>query len=149
MPGLHMWIGPRNPKNRPGGALHILLSRATALGALAAFLLATQPARSQAGFVPGFEDLPLMFELDADDQPMVFDTPSGRIVEAVARGASSSGRVRAFYNETLRQLGWRSAGSTIGGTGTFVREGEQLRLSVTEPRSGEVEVRFSLAPAPR
>lgn len=94
--------------------------------------------------MPGFEDLPLMFELDADASPMVFDAPGGRIVEARAQGASSPTRVMAFYRETLAQLGRRAAG-----TGIFERDGERLRLSVSEPRSGTVEVRFSLAPAPK
>ena len=94
--------------------------------------------------MPGFEDLPLMFELDADASPMVFDAPGGRIVEARAQGASSPTRVMAFYRETLTQLGWRAAG-----TGIFERDGERLRLNVSEPKSGTVEVRFSLAPAPK
>lgn len=108
-------------------------------------LLFGLPATSIAqGFVPGFEDLPLMFELDADDAPVVFDAPSGRIVEARASGQSTPLRVFAFYRETLPQMGWRVAGPE----GTFTREGELLRLQVAEPRSGQVEVRFSLAPAP-
>ena len=94
--------------------------------------------------MPGFEDLPLMFELDADDAPMIFDAPGGRIVEARAHGTSSPLRVMAFYRETLAQLGWRATGA-----GSFERDGEQLRLNVTEPKSGEVEVRFSLSPSLR
>lgn len=94
--------------------------------------------------MPGFEDVPLMFELDADDAPMIFDAPSGRIVEARAIGNSSPLRVMTFYRETLAQLGWRAVA-----TGTFEREGEQLRLMVAEPKSGMVEVRFSLSPAPK
>jgi len=105
-------------------------------------LLHTSEARAQ-GFVPGFEDLPLMFELDADEAPMIFDAPAGRIVEARATGSSSPTRVMAFYRESLAQLGWRATGM-----GTFERDGEQLRVSVSEPISGEVDVRFSLAPAP-
>jgi hypothetical protein len=96
------------------------------------------------GFVPGFEDLPLMFELDPEGEPMIFDAPGGRIVEARASGASSPTRVMAFYRETLAQLGWRATSS-----GAFERDGEQLRLSISEPKSGEVEVRFSLSPALR
>ncbi len=85
-----------------------------------------------------------MFELDADDLPVVFDAPSGRIVEAHASGQSTPLRVQAFYRETLPQMGWRATGSE----GAFTREGELLRLQVTETRGGRVDVRFSLAPAP-
>ena len=85
-----------------------------------------------------------MFELDVDDVPVVFDAPSGRIVEARASGQSTPMRVHAFYRETLPQMGWRAAGPE----GTFAREGELLRLVVTETRNGQVDVRFSLAPAP-
>jgi hypothetical protein len=121
------------------------IAAAIRLSAVAALILlvSTSITRAQ-GFVPGFEDLPLMFELDADDTPMIFDAPGGRIVEARASGQSSPTRVMAFYRETLPQLGWRSTGPS-----TFVREGEQLRLNVTEPKSGEVDVRFSLAPVAR
>lgn len=81
-------------------------------------LVYTSAARAQ-GYVPGFEDLPLMFELDADDAPMIFDAPGGRIVEARAYGSSSPTRVATFYRETLGQLGWRPTGP-----GTFERDGE-------------------------
>src|SRR5262249_36925124 len=114
------------------------------VAALLACLIFTGTAQAQ-GFVPGFEDVPLMFELDADDEPMIFDTPSGRIVEASARGSSSPLRVISFYRETLPQFGWRT---TPGAEGIYVRDGELLRLSVFEAPGNEVEVRFSLTPAP-
>ena len=41
---------------------------------------------------------------------MVFDTPAGRIVEAVASGAVTRDEVLAFYAETLPQLGWDEGG---------------------------------------
>lgn len=121
------------------------IAPALRLSAAAALMLlvTTSDGRAQ-GYVPGFEDLPLMFELDADDAPMIFDAPGGRIVEARAHGSSSPTRVANFYRETLAQLGWRQTSP-----GTFERDGEQLRLGVTEPKSGEVEVRFSLSPSLR
>jgi hypothetical protein len=115
--------------------------QAALISALALLMVTAGDLRAQ-GFVPGFEDLPLMFELDADEAPMIFDAPGGRIVEARATGSSSPMRVMAFYRETLAQLGWRA---TSGGA--FERDGEQLRLNVNEPKSGEVEVRFSLSPS--
>ena len=135
-----------NSADRAKRPFDLLLHLMPALRLGAAFLMLliyAGEARAQ-GFVPGFEDLPLMFELDADDAPMIFDAPGGRIVEARAHGSSSPTRVATFYRETLAQLGWRPSGP-----GTFERDGEQLRVNVTEPRSGEVEVRFSLSPSLR
>jgi hypothetical protein len=121
---------------KSGSAAAMKLSAAAAL----IFLVYTGELRAQ-GYVPGFEDLPLMFELDADDEPMIFDAPGGRIVEARAVGTSTPLRVMSFYRETLAQLGWRAVS-----TGTFERDGEQLRMTIAEPQSGQVEVRFSLSP---
>ena len=58
------------------------------------------------GFVTGIEDVPLMAGLvDRPDAALVFDKPSGRIVEAYATSASSRAEVVAFYAETLPELG--------------------------------------------
>ena len=54
---------------------------------------------------------------------MVFDSARGRIVEAFATGWVSEGAVRAFYDETLPQLGWRPLGQ-----GAFRRENEILMV---------------------
>lgn len=98
-----------------------------------------------AGFVPGFDDLPLMPGLAASaDGAVVFDAPGGRIVDVQAAGRTSAGRVLEFYRDTLPQLGWQAAGPD----GTFEREGEVLKLLIGEPERGRVTVRFSLAPAP-
>ena len=134
----------KNPPHRAKRAIHVLLSRTAALIVALALSVGTANEPRAQGFVPGFEDLPLMFELDADDAPMIFDAPGGRIVEVRATGASSPMRVMAFYRETLAQLGWRATN-----TGTFERDGEQLRVNVAEPKSGQVEVRFSLSPSLR
>jgi hypothetical protein len=94
-------------------------------------------------FVPGFEDVPLMPGLSATDEPVQFDSPGGRIVETPTAGSGSASEVIAFYRETLAELGWQSINSLI-----YERQGERLTLSVAEPSSGHVEVRFSLAPKP-
>ena len=108
-------------------------------------LLAAGAAYAQAKFVPGFEDLPLMPGLVASTEgAVIFDAPTGRIVEAQAMGRASAVRVMDFYTETLPQLGWHAAGPE----GTFEREGELLKLAISEPERGQITVRFSLAPAP-
>jgi len=105
--------------------------------------LAAQTVLAATNFVPGFEDVPLMPGLSAIDEPMQFDSPGGRIIETQTAGRGSVSEVIAFYRETLAELGWKSLNSLI-----YDRQGERLTLSVGEPTSGRVEVRFSLAPKP-
>ena len=104
-------------------------------------LSALSPALAQARFVSGTEDLPLMMGLDeVEDAGLVFDTPAGRLVEARAEGALAASAVRAFYAETLPQLGWRPLES-----GDYIREGEILTIDITEG-NGRLAVRFALTP---
>ncbi len=81
--------------------------------------------------------------LSATDEPMQFDSPGGRVIETQTAGSGSASEVIAFYRETLAELGWQAINSLI-----YDRQGERLTLSVAEPASGRVEVRFSLAPRP-
>jgi hypothetical protein len=91
--------------------------------------------------MPGLEEAP--------QGVMVFDTPSGRIVEAIATGRVSRESVIEFYDATLPQLGWARTGLT-----TFAREGEILELvflgTGADPLgAGTLTVRFALSPGPR
>lgn len=112
----------------------------------AALLLLPAPFNSatadEAGaFVAGVEDLPLMTGLkEVPEAGVVFDKPSGRIVEAYAEGAVTRAAVDAFYLSTLPQLGWRAKAEAL-----FSREGEQLRL-VYLGVDGDLVVRFTLQP---
>lgn len=92
-----------------------------------------------ADFVSGTEDIPLMTQLtEQGSGALVFDTAAGRIVEVTASGTATAGAVRAFYAETLPQLGWAAKG-----TARWRRDGEELRLEFPAPNT----VRFVLAPA--
>lgn len=96
-------------------------------------------------FVSGIEDLPLMPGLaEVDETAMVFDTPGGRIIEALTSGPVSRDQVVRFYAATLPQLGWSADGETL-----FRREGETLELHFSDPPvvAGQLAVRFALAPA--
>lgn len=98
-------------------------------------------AQSSDGFLAGIPDLPLMQGLtEALESGLVFDKPGGRIVEAVAAGAVSAGEVAAFYETTLPQFGWQR-----GKAGTYLRDGEKLKLDIDEAAGG-VTVQFTLAP---
>jgi hypothetical protein len=132
----------------------LYLLRALGMAALLAASFGLAPAapgawagaeEARAGaFLSGFEDLPLMPGLsEVAGAGVVFDTPSGRIVEAYAEGSVTSAEVAAFYARTLPQLGWQEAGA-----GEFRRENEVLRLEISARDAGAppVTVRFYLSP---
>ena len=121
------WAGPLHPSS-----------------AKAADRAAAASPASEGGtrFVAGMGDVPAMPGLEAAGvAPLVFDKPSGRIVEAVLQGPVAPDAVRAFYARTLPQLGWRRQTD-----GRFVREGEELRLEFTNAGAGRTMVRLVLMP---
>src|SRR3972149_11446927 len=85
--------------------LALFLAKALGFAPLAAAAAGGGPA-APGGFVSGFEDLPLMPGLMQNtESATVFDTPSGRVVEAFPAGSVEARAVDAFYAETLPQLG--------------------------------------------
>ena len=98
---------------------------------IAFFCMMSSARAEEVVFAHGFEDLPNMPELkQVDDHQMKFDTPSGRIIEAVLTGEQSNPKlVKEFYMNSLPQLGW-----TIKKKGTynfsFTRDDEELRFTV-------------------
>jgi hypothetical protein len=103
-------------------------------------LAAAQDSESDR-YVAGIPDLPLMPGLQAlPDSGLVFDKPSGRIVEAFAEGGMTLQSVVAFYDETLPQLGWQREAS-----GAYLRDGERLKLDLSQDARG-VTVHFRLFP---
>ncbi|WP_376958054.1 hypothetical protein ABNQ39_13490 [Azospirillum sp. A26] len=114
--------------------------------------LAAQLAAAESGpFVPGTTDVPVMPGLaSAESEPLVFDKPGGRIVQAVLSGDVPRQAVLAFYDQTLPQLGWRRTADRV-----FVREGEELRLEFPQAAqkakaaagtAAGTAVRFTLTP---
>ena len=120
--------------------------------ALLLFCAATAAAFAAGGYLDKVEDMPLMDGLsETGDGGIVFDKPTGRIVRAVARGDVAPANVRAFYVETLPQLGWARIKELelIGGLLLFRREGEKLEIQIVSLSSGAIartEVRFSITP---
>lgn len=118
------------------------------------FALSALPAAALAagGYLDKVEDMPLMDGLsETGDGGIVFDKPTGRIVRTVARGDVAPEKVRAFYVETLPQLGWtrNERLELIGGLLIFGREGEKLEIQIVSQSSDAVartEVRFSITP---
>lgn len=92
-------------------------------------------------------DLPLMpgFE-EVADSGVVFDKPSGRIVQVIAFGKEPPAAVRAFYRETLVELGWRQDGGTTADGLKMRREGETLNLHLSHA-DGQTVVSIVIHPA--
>lgn len=111
---------------------------------MAAFMVAGPPAHAD-GYLGALEDVPLMPGLaEVPNAGLEFEAATGRIVEAVATGIRkpglNRGSVLAFYRESLPPLGWRPVDATH-----FVRESEQLRITVNETPE-RVTVRYGLKP---
>jgi len=103
-------------------------------------LSAAGPAAAQAGFVAGYDDLPLPPGFtETEGAGLSFDSPAGRIVEAQAQGPAGTD-VLGFYAQTLPHLGWVREGE-----GQYRRESERLRLiAQTGPRG--VTLRLTITP---
>jgi hypothetical protein len=111
--------------------------------AILCLMLAPLAVLAGQAFLSAIEDVPLPPGLtEAAAGGMVFDSPSGRIVEAAATGSVGADQVSKFYAETLPQLGWQETGRL-----TFKRDTETLRITL-EPGHGAapLTVRFNLAP---
>lgn len=116
------------------------------LCAVAAVALPRGAPAQEAAFVAGIEDLPLMLGLEAvPDAGVVFDKPSGRIVESYAEGPTTRAQVEAFYRRTLPQLGWQAVERGGDAGPSFLREGERLAISFLG-QDGDLVVRFTLQP---
>ena len=111
---------------------------------LLTLLLFMVGATAQGLFLSAIDDLPLMDGLnEVEGGAMVFDSPSGRIVEALSMGKVTRQRVIRFYSETLPQLGWLETTP-----GHFAREDEVLKIEfLTPPAGSTINVLFILSPA--
>lgn len=107
---------------------------------LAVLMFAALPAAAGGAFLVEFEDLPLAPGLTEQPGGMLFDSPTGRIVEATAEGNLAAAEVRAFYAQSLPQLGWERVGDL-----SFRRDNELLRIDVGEGKR-PLSVRFSVVP---
>jgi len=118
------------------------MKNALRIGLLAVLLLLNrQGVAQEVTFLTALEDVPLMAGLNEATQDTVnFDTPSGRIVESYAVGNVTKPSVLSYYKESLPALGWKQIAS-----GTFMREGEYLKISVSVD-DNNATVHFALTP---
>lgn len=112
---------------------------ALALSVIVSIVVAA-PAAWSGGYFDAVDDLPIPEPLtEVADQSLVFDSPAGRIVAAVAVGPMSVDAVRAYYRGALPPLGWEARGAD-----RYEREGEILVLGY-EVADGQVSVRIRLS----
>lgn len=114
------------------------------LAAVAALLLCATLvptlAAAEGAFLSEMEDLPLAPGLSEAPGGVLFDSPSGRIVEATAQGDVGADQVLAFYAQTLPELGWQKIGAA-----SYRRDNELLKIEV-EAKHGPLHVHFSVVP---
>ena len=137
-----LFLKARRANNCAGRMIVAVLFMAAAI--FVTLPIAVQEGAAQEGkeFIAGIEDLPVMPGLaEIADAGLIFDKPSGRIVEAYAQGEVGEQAVLDFYQETLPQLGWLSQADN-----RYAREGEELTLQVRASETGGVVVMFRLAP---
>jgi len=137
-----LFLKARRANNCAGRMIVAVLFMAAAI--FVTLPIAVQEGAAQEGkeFIAGIEDLPVMPGLaEIADAGLIFDKPSGRIVEAYAQGEVGEQAVLDFYQETLPQLGWLSQADN-----RYAREGEELTLEVRASETGGVVVMFRLAP---
>lgn len=111
------------------------------LGACALIATSVVTSARAEEFLSAYEDLPLapgLVEMPASG--LSFDSPSGRIVEAYAKGTAKAADILKFYAATLPQLGWTRDNDT-----TYRREAEVLTLD-TQPEGRGVIVHFTISP---
>ena len=108
------------------------------------FVFFSATAIAQGSFFLAIDDLPLMDGLDESvDETMVFDSSSGRIIEALSTGKVTRQQVINFYSETLPQLGWKEIS-----VGYFLREDEVLKIEFSNPGKEKLlNVLFMLSPS--
>lgn len=104
------------------------------------------PAQAQEGRAVYFEalyDVPVMPGLqELKDQAMLFDKPDGRIASVVAASPTlKPEQIRAFYEETLPQLGWKKINSK-----QYVRDNSSLTMAL-ETRPPLSILHLTLSPA--
>lgn len=112
----------------------------SAVAAVVLFLCLGGFARAADLYLTEYEDLPLAPGLTEQPGGMLFESPTGRIVDATATGQISADQVRGFYQQSLPQLGWEAQPD-----GSYRRDNELLRIDI-DGSHRPLQVRFSVVP---
>jgi len=114
---------------------------------LLALVLAGPPAGA-ADMLEAF-DIPVMAGLDLEpEQSLMFDSPEGRVAEAVLSGPRDPAAVRRFYEASLPMLGWQPQPAENTGDSQrllYWRADERLELHI-DPLDGGTRLRLTLTP---
>jgi len=87
------------------------------------------------------EDLPMMADMvEEQDNVVIFDKPSGRIIELKVETKHSQTEVLEFYNGILFNLGWKKLKKN-----RFLKDDEILSV-IPEMRGKKTIVHFTLRP---
>ena len=118
---------------------------------VAALLWASMvPALASTVFIHG--DIPLMKQLVwQQGRGFVFDKPQGRLVTEEAKGKVPLIKVVRFYQQTLKNLGWRqnTGQKTPPSKGLLFTRGEEIiHITTTSHAKGITHVRFTITPKP-
>jgi hypothetical protein len=111
--------------------------------ALSLLLLCPALVTASGTFLAGIEDVPVPPGFTENQSAgMTFDSPSGRIIIAVANGTDlTREQVLAFYVETLPQLGWTRISDT-----EFRSDSETLRITIDKGTQQQLTVHYNLTP---
>lgn len=114
----------------------------TFLTALVFACVAALPARA-VDFLNSIEDIPLPNGMVEASEPVIFETPFGRVIKTVALGEADTSDVEAFYLSSLPALGWRHLGEDL----IFSRRNEQLQITL-KTSEDKLRVAFRLIARP-
>lgn len=91
-------------------------------------MFASSAIQAEDTFLEGFPDVPLLPVVKAlEDDPVIFDTPSGTVAEARLLLAGTPANAMKSYRESLIALGWGCAPAAP----TMVCKREENRLTFT------------------
>jgi hypothetical protein len=109
--------------------------------AIVLFLSCPALVAAAGSFLAGIEDVPVPPGFTENQAAsMVFDSPTGRIIEAEAAGSLTREKVIAFYSETLPQLGWTRISDA-----EYRSDTETLKITFNE-RKKPLAVHYTLTP---
>lgn len=107
--------------------------------------LCAQNAAAGSEWLPNFEDVPMMDKTFViEDDGFVYSQPDGKIIQAtVASDDISRSQFQRFYNDALKELGWKRTRSERK-LQTFVRGDDELNIEIVETEP--LNARFTLTP---
>lgn len=93
-------------------------------------------------YIEGIADLPLHEGFTLQDEPSIFDSPEGRIIEAnYVSSQATLEQVLSYYQIMLPQLGWKKLRN-----GSYQREMEELTIEANTLLNNKIGLSVQLKP---